>query len=47
MKLSENKNITIANYIEIKIKNKTIKNILYKLGNIIKDIYTWGIIIKR
>ena len=45
MKLSENKNITIANYIEIKIKNKTIKNILYKLGNIIKDIYTWGIII--
>ena len=45
MALSENNNITISNYIKIKIKNKKCQNALYMIGNIIKDIYTWGIIV--
>ena len=45
MALSENNNITISNYIKIKIKNQKCQNALYMIGNIIKDIYTWGIIV--
>ena len=45
MTLSKNNNITISNYIKIKIKNKKCQNALYMIGNIIKDIYTWGIIV--
>ena len=42
-KLAKEDKVTLSQYIEIHIKNKTVKDTLINIGNIIMEIYTWGI----
>ena len=45
MKLSEDNQITLSNYIKLKVKSDNCRKALYMIGHIIKDIYTWAIVI--
>ena len=43
-KIYRDKDITLVNYIEFNVKNQKIKEILYNIGNILKEVYIWIII---
>ena len=42
--LAQENKVTLSKYIDHKIKSQKAKEVLYKIGRILHDIYTWGII---